>query len=250
MGDLDGKVAIVTGAARGIGRAYAVGLGSQGANVVLADLDDSSDAARLVQETGAEAAVVHVDVSDSESTLEMASAVRDRFGRIDILVNNAGYFRDVIRDSFVDLSVEEWDKAFAVNVRGTWLCSRAVYPIMKEQDRGRIINISSMTVWKGKAGFLHYVASKSAIVGLTRALASELGADGIAVNTVVPEFIPHDLEYAKEMPWIDEKVVSQRVFKRTQTPEDMVGIVVFLSGPGSDFITGQSFLVNGGTHFQ
>jgi 3-oxoacyl-[acyl-carrier protein] reductase len=127
--------------------------------------------------------------------------------------------------------------------------SRAVYPAMREQGGGRIINISSMTVWKGTPGFAHYVSSKAAILGLTRALAVEMGEAGVTVNTVVPDFIPHDLENQSD-PAIDERNVRDRVFKRTQTPQDMVGIVVFLAGPGAAFITGQSFLVNGGARFQ
>jgi 3-oxoacyl-[acyl-carrier protein] reductase len=181
----------------------------------------------------------------------MAHAVHRRFGRLDILVNNAGYFRDARRGiPLEDITVEEWDRAFAVNVRGTWLCSRAVVPFMKEQKHGRIINISSQTVWIGTPAFLHYVASKSAIVGLTRSMATELGEYNIAVNTVAPDLIPHDLEYARSHPELDQRVVARRVFKRTQLPDDMVGLVLFLAGPSSAFITGQSFLVNGGSLYQ
>lgn len=250
MGTLDGQVAIVTGGARGIGLAYCRGLAAEGAHVVVADLAEAPEVVDELTASGGTAMTVAVDVSDEAATEAMARAVQERFGRIDVLVNNAGHFRYAQRGSFVDIGVDEWDKAFAVNVRGTWLCAKAVYPQMRAQGSGRIINVSSMTVWKGKEGFLHYVASKSAIVGLTRALASEIGGDNIAVNTVVPEYIPHDLEYAAAAPIIDEKVIAQRVFKRTQVPDDMVGIVVFLAGPGAAFITGQSFLVNGGTHFQ
>jgi NAD(P)-dependent dehydrogenase (short-subunit alcohol dehydrogenase family) len=194
---------------------------------------------------------VEVDVSDQPSTEAMALSVHRRFGRIDILVNNAGYFRYARRGMpLEDISVEEWDKAFAVNVRGTWLCSRAVLPFMKKQNHGRIINISSQTAWIGTPGFLHYVASKSAIIGLTRSMATELGGNNIAVNTVVPDLIPHDLEYARSHPELDQRVVARRVFKRTQLPDDLVGLVVFLAGPWSAFITGQSFLVNGGSLYQ
>jgi 3-oxoacyl-[acyl-carrier protein] reductase len=146
--------------------------------------------------------------------------------------------------------VEEWDLAFDVNVRGTWLCIKAVYPTLRDKGAGKIVNVSSMTAFKGNAQFLHYVSSKAAIIGLTRALALEVGKDGINVNTLVPEYIPHDLEYAADLPQIDVNVVAQRVFKRTQVPEDMVGAAIFLSSPASDFITGQSLLVNGGTWFQ
>jgi 3-oxoacyl-[acyl-carrier protein] reductase len=250
MGSLEGTVSIVTGGARGIGRAYCLGLAREGSAVVVADLGDATPVVEEIEAAGGQAIGVKVDVSRASDTEAMAGAAVQRFGRIDLLVNNAAHFRYVKRGPFTEIPEDEWDKAFAVNVRGTWLCCRAVYPVMQRQGSGRIVNVSSMTVWKGKDGFLHYVASKSAIVGLTRALAREVGPDNIAVNTVVPEYIPHDLEYAQEMPFIDEKVVAERIFKRTQTPEDMVGIVLFLAGPGADFVTGQSILVNGGTWFQ
>ena len=145
--------------------------------------------------------------------------------------------------------MEEWDRAFAVNVRGTWLCCRAVHPQMRGQGYGKIVNVSSNTPHKGVPGFLHYTSSKSAIIGLTRALAREVGGDGIAVNTVAPDLIP-DEEMARTRAAEAAMVVEQRCLQRTQVPEDMVGLVVFLAGPGSDFITGQSFLVNGGALFQ
>jgi NAD(P)-dependent dehydrogenase (short-subunit alcohol dehydrogenase family) len=248
MGSLDGRVAIVTGAARGIGRAYAVGLAAEGASVVVADLAPGEDVVAEIEASGGTAASIDVDVSDRESTETLAAATLERFGRIDILVNNAAYFRYVVKHPIADIPIDEWDKAFAVNVRGTWLCSRAVLPAMRAQGGGRIINVSSMTVWKGVPGFAHYVASKSAIVGLTRAMASELGPDNITVNTVVPDFIPHDIENQSD-PAIDARNVADRVLKRTQQPADMVGAVVFLAGPGAAFVTGQSLLVNGGSRY-
>lgn len=250
MGQLDGKVAIITGGARGIGRAYAIGFAREGAKVAVADMGDSSEVVAEIEAAGGDAAAVQVDVTDEASTDAMAAAVVDRFGTIDILINNAGHFRYVKRGHFMDIPVDEWDRAFQVNVRGTWLCCKAVFPAMRDQGSGKIVNISSMTAWKGNLNFLHYVASKGAIIGLTRALAVEVGDNDINVNTLVPEYIPHDLEYAQELPQIDEKIIRSRVFKRTQLPEDMVGAAIFLSSPASDFITGQSLLVNGGTQFQ
>jgi NAD(P)-dependent dehydrogenase (short-subunit alcohol dehydrogenase family) len=247
---LDGRVAIVTGGAQGIGRAYCLGLAGEGATVMVADLQDASPVVEEISTQGGRVAAVRVDVSDGESTKEMARATVERFGRIDVLVNNAGFFMQIKRGPWDQISEDEWDKVFAVNVRGVWLCCRAVFPYMKEQGYGKIVNIASNTVWRGVPGFLHYVASKSAILGLTRALAREVGEHNIAVNTVAPEYIPHDPEYAKQYPHIDEMVIAQRCFKRTQTPEDMVGTILYLAGPGSDFVTGQSFLVNGGSSFQ
>jgi 3-oxoacyl-[acyl-carrier protein] reductase len=247
MANLKDRVALVTGGAHGIGRAYALGLASEGAAVVVADMSDGAPVVAEIERAGGKAMAVRVDVADKASTERMAKAALERYGRIDILVNNAAHFRHVQKSSFDEIDVEEWDKAFDVNVRGTWLCTRAVYPRMREQRYGRIINVSSMTVFEGTPNFLHYVTSKSAIVGFTRALAVEVGSYNIAVNTVVPSYIPHDLGRPQS---VDAENVAMRIFKRTQVPDDMVGIVVFLAGPGADFITGQSFMVNGGARFQ
>ena len=250
MGSLDGRVAIVTGGARGIGRAYCVGLAQEGAKVISADLADSSETVALVNQAGGEADLVITDVSDKGSTEEMARFTMERFGRIDILVNNAGYFVTLKRGPWTDIPVDELDKAFDINVRGVWLCCLAVFPSMKEHGYGKIINITSNVIYRGVPNFLHYSASKSALIGLTRSLAKEVGEFGIAVNAVAPEYIPSSPELEKvNPPNQDEIVVQQRIFKRTQLPEDMVGSILFLAGPGSDFITGQSLLVNGGSCF-
>jgi 3-oxoacyl-[acyl-carrier protein] reductase len=233
------EVAVVTGGARGLGLAYVEGLKNAGFAVVVADLSES-DAGDLY---------VHVDVGDPASTEAMAAAVLERFGRIDVLINNAGYFTQIVKKPFEELTVEEWDLAFAVNVRGTWLCCRAVAPTMKARRSGKIVNTSSMTVPSGIPGFLHYVSSKSAIVGFTRALARELGEWGISVNTVTPDYVPHDEEYAARQPEMAALLANQRAFKRDQVPEDLVGTILFLAGHGSDFVTGQDFWVNGGRLF-
>jgi NAD(P)-dependent dehydrogenase (short-subunit alcohol dehydrogenase family) len=249
VGVLGGRVSIVTGGAQGIGRAYCLGLAAEGSAVVVADVRDGSPVAKEISAAGGQALAVGVDVSDPAATQAMADAALQRFGRIDVLVNNAAYFKQAKRGPFTDIGAEEWDRAFAVNVRGTWLCCRAVHPHMRRQGYGKIVNVSSNTPYKGVPGFLHYTSSKSAIIGLTRALAREVGGDGIAVNTVAPDFIP-DEDMARTRAAEAAVVVEQRCFRRTQTPQDMVGLVVFLAGPGSDFITGQSFLVNGGALFQ
>jgi 3-oxoacyl-[acyl-carrier protein] reductase len=230
------EVAIITGGARGLGLAYVEGLKGAGFDVVVADVNES-EAGDLY---------VPVDVSDPSSTGAMAAAVVERFGRIDVLINNAGYFTQIVKKPFEELTVEEWDLAFAVNVRGTWLCCRAVAPTMKAQRSGKIVNTSSMTVPSGIPGFLHYVSSKSAIVGLTRALARELGEWGISVNTITPDYVAHDEEYAARQPEMAALLASQRAFKRDEVPQDLVGTILFLAGHGSDFVTGQDFCVNGG----
>jgi 3-oxoacyl-[acyl-carrier protein] reductase len=243
------EVVIVTGGARGLGLAYARALAAEGYAVAVADRSPAEGVVAELERSGGTALGLEVDVADRASTEAMAARVVDRFGRIDVLVNNAGYFTQIVKKPFEEIEVEEWDTAFAVNVRGSWLCACAVAPTMKAQRSGKIVNTSSMTVPSGVPGFLHYVASKSAIVGLTRALARELGEWNIAVNTVTPDYIPHDSEYAGRQPEMAGLIAQQRCFKRDQVPEDMVGTILFLAGHGSDFVTGQDFWVNGGRLF-
>jgi len=248
MGVLDGKVVIITGGARGIGRAYALGVAAEGAGVVIADLLDGSPVVEELAGSGSEALSVTTDVSDESSTAAMAEAAMDRFGRIDVLINNAAMFSETTRGPFTDLTVAEWDRTFEVNVRGVWLCTKAVYPHMAAQGSGKIINIASNTCYKGTLGFPHYVASKSAVLGLTRCLANELGPEGITVNTVSPDLIPNpDLRPTDATS--DPFVVSGRAIRRTQVADYMVGTILYLSSPASDFVTGQSLLVNGGAYF-
>jgi len=197
MGRLDGQVVIVTGGAGGIGSAYCRGLAAEGASLVVADLADGSEMVAEAEEMGARAISVEVDVSDVASTEAMAAATVDAFGKIDALVNNAAFYLTLTQGPMEEISPEEWDRCFEVNVKGPWLCARAVAPTMRAQGSGKIVNIASMTVNDGTPGFLHYVASKAAIWGLTRSLARELGDDGISVNTLTPDYIPHD---AREMP--------------------------------------------------
>lgn len=250
MSASDEEVVLITGAAKGIGRAYARGLAAHGYRIAIADLAPAEEVVSELADAGTDALAVEVDVSDRAATERMADEVLDRFGRIDALINNAAYFTDIHKKPFDELTVAEWDRAFAVNVRGTWLCCRAVAPAMKERRYGKIINTSSMTVPTGVPGFLHYVSSKSAIIGLTRALARELGRWNIAVNTVSPDYIPHDEAYAGRQPaGMGEAIREQRCFQRVQQPEDMVGTVLYLVGHGSDFVTGQNLYVNGGRVF-
>ena len=246
---LDGQVVIVTGGAGGIGSAYCRGLAAEGASLVVADLVDGAKVVAEAEELGARAISVRVDVSDVASTEAMAAAAVDAFGRIDALVNNAAFYLSVTQGPMEEISPDEWDLCFAVNVKGSWLCARAVAPTMRAQKSGKIVNIASMTVNDGTPGFLHYVASKAAIWGLTRSLARELGADGISVNTLTPDYIPHDEAYAAKQPHVDGLITARRAFKRTQVPQDMVGTLLYLVSPWSDFVTGQNIWVNGGSGF-
>jgi 3-oxoacyl-[acyl-carrier protein] reductase len=243
------RVAIVTGAAKGLGRAYALALARDGCRVVAADVLDAAPVAEEIEAAGGEALALRVDVSDEAATDELARATLERFGRVDVLVNNAAIFTAIVKKPFDELTVEEWDRMFAVNVRGAWLCCKSVAPAMKAQRGGKIVNVSSMTVPGGVPLFLHYVASKAAIVGLTRALARELGDWNVCVNTLSPDYVPWDEAYAGRQPEMAGLVASQRCFRRDMEPDDLVGALLWLTGPGSDFVTGQNVWVNGGRLF-
>ena len=232
-------VVVVTGAASGLGAVYCRELAAAGYAVVGAD---------VAPVEGVDLAV-EVDVTDRAATERLANATLERFGRIDALVNNAAVYSSIVKQPFEEIPDDEWDRVMAVNVKGAWLCARAVAPAMRRQGRGKIVNVSSTTVPTAPPGFAHYVASKAAIVGLTRALARELGPDGICVNTLTPDYIAFDRDYDNRQPDMASTLAAQRVFGREQTPEDMVGALLFLVGRGSDFVTGQNVSVNGGRVF-
>lgn len=249
MIDADVGVAIVTGAAKGLGRTYALALAADGWSVVAADVLDLGPVVGEIVAAGGSVQAVPTDVSDERATQELAAATLERFGRVDVLVNNAAIFTSIEKKPFDALTVEEWDRMFAVNVRGTWLCCKAVAPAMKDARAGRIVNVSSMTVPGGLPRFLHYVASKAAIVGLTRALARELGEWDICVNAIAPDYVPHDAGYAAQQPEMAAALARQRCFQRDMAPDDLVGTLRYLVGPGSAFVTGQTLYVNGGRLF-
>lgn len=247
---LDGKVGVITGAAQGIGRAYALEVAKHGAKVAVADIADASVTAKLIEDAGGQALSVTVDVSDEASVERMAEQVLDKFEVVDFLVNNAAIYGSLTLKYWADLSVEEWDGLMAVNVRGPWLVSKAFAPSMSARHKGKIINISSATAHLGMAGSLHYITSKAGIIGMTRAMARELGDFGINVNVITPGFTMSDasLRIMDEsgMPSLVDMVVANQCFKRTEQPEDLVGTVVFLASDLSDFITGQVINVDGG----
>jgi NAD(P)-dependent dehydrogenase (short-subunit alcohol dehydrogenase family) len=248
---LKGKVAIITGGARGIGKAYALRLAEEGARIVIADILDTIKVKQEIEEKGGEALALYTDVSNEESTKEMARKTIERFGRIDILINNAATFASLGKKPFYEISSEEWDQVLEINLKGTFLCCKAVYPHMKKQGKGKIINVSSSTFFAGVPHFIHYVASKGGIIALTRALAREVGDDGICVNAISPGLTIS--EAVRGNPMYPEGylkiVASGRCIKRDELPEDLTGTIVFLASDDSDFITGQTILVDGGLSF-
>ena len=244
---LDGRVAIVTGAAQGIGNAIAKGLAAEGARIVVADLVRADEAAaELDGGIG-----LTVDVADDAQVDRMARDVVDRCGRIDILVNNAGLYASLPMRRFTDIPVDEWRRVMDVNVLSMFLTCRAVVPHMREQGGGRIVNISSGTPFRGVPFLLHYVTSKGAIVALTRSLAKELGGDDVLVNCVAPGFTMSEgvREHPEVIDALREVSVAARTLKRDQEPDDVVGAVVFLCGPGAAFVTGQTIVIDGGQYF-
>ena len=247
---VEGSTVVVTGGGRGLGRAFARGLAAAGANVVLADIADTTEAVAEIQAEGGKVLPLQVDITDQASLEEMVKRTVERFGRLDVLINNAAYFRAARAGSFEDIDLEELDRCLEVNVRGTWLATRAVLPVMKQSGHGKVINVSSASIWKGaSATGPHYLTSKSALIGFTRALARELGPHGITVNNLVPDAIPETGTSKEGSSGSLSRQIDQRCLKREQTAQDMVGTVLYLSGSGSDFVTGQSLHVNGGSFF-
>ena len=238
MSALDGKVAIVTGGAQGIGAAIADGLRADGADVVVADLEPPEGGLRA-------------DVASEADVARMVEETLARHGRVDILVNNAGLYASLPMRPFTEIPLDEWRHVMDVNVASMFLTCRAVVPVMREQGGGKIVNISSGTPFRGVPFLLHYVTSKGAIVALTRALARELGKDGIHVNCVAPGFTMSDGVLAQ--PDVIEKLreasVAARTIQRDQVPEDVVGAVVFLCSSAANFITGQTMVIDGGQYF-
>lgn len=239
---LEGRVAIITGAARGIGRAYSLGMAREGAHIVAVDLLDLSGTKSAVEELGVKALALKADISVEEETLRMVKEAMDSFGRIDILMNNAALSPEQPLD---EITFADWRKVLSVDVDGVFLCAKAVIPHMKRQRYGRIINISSSTVFMSFPNLLHYITAKAGVIGMTRALATELGDYGITVNAISP-----GLTQTERTVTVPDEIwgmqVAMQSIKRREEPEDLVGAAIFLASDEAAFITGQTLSVCGG----
>lgn len=240
MADLSDRTAIVTGAASGIGSAIAERLGADGAHVVVVDVSDGSETVDSVEDAGGSAEYREGDVTDESS---MAAALSDF--DIDVLVNNAAYYAPLVGDKkrFTDIEADEWDTVMDVNAKGVFIASKQALPYFR--DGGSIVNISSTTALSGTAGFMHYVASKAAVLGMTRVMATELGDRGIRANAVAPGFTASEASKQAGAAYLDARVEKQALDRSAQ-PTDIADAVAFLSGPNSDMITGQVLTVDGG----
>ena len=240
------RVVIVTGGAKGIGRVYCQGVAAEGAKVVVADIADPKPTVKEIEAAGGQALGVECDVAREDDTRRLATETVARFGRIDVLVNNAAIYGTIVRRPFMEIPVEEWDRVMAVNLRGLFLCARAVFPTMKAQGKGKIVNIASSTFFKGVPNYIHYTTSKGGVVGFTRSLARELGEHGIRVNAISPGFTLSGDNEANATEESKEANVQARMLRRAEVPADLVGTLVFLASDDSDFITAQTILVDGG----
>jgi 3-oxoacyl-[acyl-carrier protein] reductase len=240
-------LALVTGAGQGLGRAFAKRLLADGARVVVADLDEVK-AKAVAAELGDGAYAHHVDVADADSVAALAEGIAD-LGTVDVLVNNASIFSTLEMRPFEQIPLAEWSRVLDVNVTGGFLCCRAFVPGMRAAGYGKIVNISSATVLIGRPNYLHYVTSKAAVIGMTRAMATELGPDGIRVNAVMPGATQTEVPRRTVSPEQADRIIAAQAIKRREVPEDVVGVVSFLASADSDFITGQAINVDGGAAF-
>ena len=244
---LKDRVAIITGGAKGLGRAFALKMAEEGAAVLVVtrkDIDNLKETVKQIEAMGGRADLFQGDVTRPEDLQAMAETAVKTFGHIDILINNAAVYDGIQRKPFMEIDVREWDLVMAVNVKGAFLAAQAVFPYMKEQGYGKIVNLSSEVFFTGSHGFAHYVASKGGIIGLTRALAIELGPHNICINCLAPGFT--DTEASRGLADVKQYDTSKTPLNRLEKPEDLTGAAVFLASNESDFMTGQTLLVDGG----
>jgi NAD(P)-dependent dehydrogenase (short-subunit alcohol dehydrogenase family) len=249
MGRLQDKVAVVTGAARGIGAALAQAFAAEGAKVAVTDITDTGNTVDAIKRAGGRAIGIKVDVTSNSDIAAMVTAVEREFGPIECLLNNAGMFATIRLKPFWELSEDEWDLVMRVNVRGGFQVTKGVLPSMRRNGRGKIVNVSSGTFFHGGVGHIHYVASKGGVIAMTRSMARELGGEKITVNSIAPGFTESD--GTRENPDLHiarAPTIANRAIKRDMVPDDLIGAVVFLMTPDSDFVTGQMINIDGGRY--
>ncbi len=249
--ELNDHVVVITGAGQGIGRAYAHAFADAGAIPVIADVNAAAGekVAGEIRANGQRADAVAVDISHADSVASLISAVTSKHGRIDTLINNASIFSTIVMRPFTEIPLDEWERVLRVNITGTFLMSRAVVPAMKARGRGRIINVSSAAVTMGRPNYLHYTTSKAGVIGMTRSMARELGAAGITVNAILPGATDTEIERATVTPQQKAAMIAMRAVPREETPQDLVGMALFLASDASAFVTGQSLTIDGGLTF-
>lgn len=243
---LKNKAAIVTGSAQGMGKAFALRLAKEGAKVTLCDILDCGAAAKEIEAAGGKVLALQLDVTNEKNAAEIAKSTFEHFGSIDILVNNAAIFGGIEMRPFDEIPANEWDKIMAVNLKGIFLCCKAVVPYMKNQGKGKIVNIASGVAFSGLPLFLHYTTSKGGVVSLTRGLARELGEFGINVNAVAPGMVWTAATRAMVSEEFAQEGIKKQCIKKIVQPEDVAAAVLFLASDESDLIAGQVLLVNGG----
>lgn len=246
---LKDRVAVITGSGQGLGKSYAKMLAEHGAKVVIAEInaEKAESVAQELRDQHLEAIAIQVDVSDEESTKRMADEVIRQWGKVDILINNAAYFSTIQMKPFEEISIDEWDRAMAVNLRGAFFCCKAIVPHMKQRRSGTIVNVTSATVLEGRPYYLHYVTSKAGIIGFTRALAREIGEFGINVNTLSPGLTLTEVPRTTIDDAAVQGAISRQSIRRSGVSEDMSGVILFLVSDQAKFVSGQMINVDGGS---
>jgi 3-oxoacyl-[acyl-carrier protein] reductase len=249
--DLAGRTAVITGGGQGLGRAYCLGFAEQGAKVAVVDVnaETAANVAKEITDAGGTAVGFQADISSEAAVTEMVAAVTSELGAPLLLVNNAGLLSTLDLKPATEIPEAEWDRVMAVNIKGTFLCAKGCIPAMIEAGYGKIVNISSNTICFGRVGYLHYVTSKMAVIGMARSLAAEFGKDGVRVNTIIPGVVETEIPRDTIDSTLLENVAKLTALRRVEEPKDLLDAALYLCSPASDFVTGQSLIVDGGLYF-